>query len=227
MQTRFRLARPLQSGVHGQLWPAAALGLGLAWLFNCMPAIAQTGIYTCIDAQGRRITSDRPITACLDREQLELNPSGTVKRIVPPSMNAHERAKAEAQRQLEAQRLAQLEDERRKTRLLLQRYPDEASHLKARHEALQQVDRVMEAVQARLEQLNAQRRDIEAEFEFYLRDPSKAPAWLKRRQEDNAQQRASQTVYLNDQEREKLRIHQRFNEELEVLRPFWAAQGPR
>jgi chromosome segregation ATPase len=197
------------------------------WLCICTTAGAQSGIYTCVDAQGRRITSDRPITACLDREQLELNPSGTLKRIVPPSMNAQERAKAEAQRQQEAQRLAQLEDERRKTRLLLQRYPDEASHLKARQEALQQVDRVMEAVQARLEQLNSQRRDIDAEFEFYQRDPSKAPTWLKRRQDDNAQQRASQTLYLNDQEREKLRIHQRFNEELEMLRPFWAAQGQR
>ena len=31
--------------------------------------VAQAAIYTCVDAQGRRITSDRPIAACMDREQ--------------------------------------------------------------------------------------------------------------------------------------------------------------
>ncbi len=29
----------------------------------------QSAIYTCTDAQGRRITSDRPIAACIDRPQ--------------------------------------------------------------------------------------------------------------------------------------------------------------
>ena len=29
------------------------------------------GIYTCVDATGRRITSDRPIMSCIDREQRE------------------------------------------------------------------------------------------------------------------------------------------------------------
>ena len=43
-----------------------------------VPAGAQSSIYTCIDAQGRRITSDRPIPQCLDREQRELSRSGIV-----------------------------------------------------------------------------------------------------------------------------------------------------
>ena len=44
-------------------------------------AWAQAGIYTCVDAKGRRLTSDRPIVECLDREQKELTPNGNVKRI--------------------------------------------------------------------------------------------------------------------------------------------------
>ena len=55
-------------------------------------AWGQAGIYTCVDAHGKRITSDRPILECLDREQKELNPTGTVRRIVPPSLTASERA---------------------------------------------------------------------------------------------------------------------------------------
>lgn len=218
------MPRSLHSLLPCTPWPRWQSGL--VALLGCVMTStwAQSSIYTCIDAQGRRITSDRPIAACLDREQSELNPSGTVKRVVPPSLTAQERARLDAQRQAEAQRQAQQEEERRKLRLLLVRYPDEPSHQRARQEALLQVDRVIEAVHRRVEQLDIQRREIEAELEFYQRDPSKAPAWLKRRQEDNAQQRASQAMFLADQEREKLRIHQRFNDELTLLRELWGNQ---
>ncbi|WP_432214584.1 DUF4124 domain-containing protein, partial [Salmonella enterica] len=42
------------------------------------PAWAQGGIYTCVDAKGRKLTADRPILDCIDREQKELNASGQV-----------------------------------------------------------------------------------------------------------------------------------------------------
>ena len=61
------------------------------------------GIYTCVDAKGRKITSDRPIVDCIDREQVELNPSGTVRRKVGPSLTAQERAAEEA-KEREAQK---------------------------------------------------------------------------------------------------------------------------
>ena len=48
-------------------------------------AAAGVGIYSCVDARGRTITADRPIADCSDREQRELNPSGTVKRKVEPT----------------------------------------------------------------------------------------------------------------------------------------------
>ncbi len=37
------------------------------------------GIYTCIDAKGRRLTSDRPIPECLDRAQDLRNKDGSVR----------------------------------------------------------------------------------------------------------------------------------------------------
>ena len=55
----------------GQVCGAVCLALaaGASW--------AQVGgIYTCTDANGRKLTSDRPIPACLDREQNVLNPQG-------------------------------------------------------------------------------------------------------------------------------------------------------
>ena len=71
MQGRTRLKR----------WVAGMLLAGAS-----VAAVAQPAIYSCVDGKGRRITSDRPIPECLDREQKELNPSGTVRRSVGPNL---------------------------------------------------------------------------------------------------------------------------------------------
>ena len=41
------------------------------------------GIYTCTDGKGRKITSDRPIMDCIDRNQQEITPSGTLNLSYP------------------------------------------------------------------------------------------------------------------------------------------------
>lgn len=201
------------------LWAAGLLCLVLG------PAQA-LGIYTCTDAKGRHITSDRPIPECLDREQKELRPSGTVKRTVPPSLTQEERAQLEAKRKADDEKQARLAEEKRKERALVVRYPNQTAHDKARAEALAQVDEVIAAVQKRETELEKQHKDIADEMEFYKKDPSKAPVWLKRRQEDNAQQRASQSKYLADQQQEKIRINARFDEELAQLRKLWGQPVP-
>lgn len=200
------------------------LELCTAWLAlgAAGSALAQAGIYTCIDSHGRRITSDRPIPECMDREQRELNPSGSLKRVVPPVPTAEERAREEARKRAEAEALAKQREERRKEQVLLMRFPSLESHQKARAEALAQVDEVIAALHKRGEALDRQRQEIAAELEFYKRDPSKAPEWLKRRQADNAQQRDSHSQYLADQEREKIRINDRFDDELQQLQRLWA-----
>lgn len=179
------------------------------------------GIYTCVDAKGRRLTSDRLIAECLDREQHELNPSGTVRRVIPPSMTAEERTRAEARQRAEAEARARAAEERRKEQAMLIRYPNGEAHQQARAEALSQVHAVIEAVQRRERELEKQRSDILAEMEFYQRDPSKAPEWLKQRQADNQRQIASQRAYLDNQRQELDRINQRFDEELAVLQRLW------
>lgn len=185
---------------------------------------AQGSIYTCVDAQGRRITSDRPIAECMDRPQRELSPSGSVRRVVQPVPTAAERAQEEARKRAEAEALARQNEEKRKQQLLLRRYPSAEALQRARAEALHQIEEVMAAVRKRADELDRQRDEIDAELEFYKRDPSKAPEWLKRRQADNAQQRAAQSQYLDDQEREKGRINARFDDEQAQLQKLWAAQ---
>src|SRR5258705_12061104 len=93
---------------------------------------AKPSIYSCIDPSGKRITSDRPIAACSDREQRELNTDGSVKRVVPPTMTGDERAEAETRERAAAAERAQRGEALRRDRNLMARFPNETAHNKAR-----------------------------------------------------------------------------------------------
>jgi len=181
------------------------------------------GIFTCVDGKGRRITSDRPIPECLDREQRELNPSGTVKRQIPPSPTAQERASEEARLRQAEEEQARVLEEKRRDRALLARYPDRGSHDAERGEALKQVDEVVVLAQRRIDDLKAQRKAIDAEFEFYRHDPSKAPLALRMRRQDNLAAEQAQLRFIEEQAQEKKRINQRFDRELTRLNQLWGS----
>ncbi len=182
-------------------------------------------IYVCIDSKGRKITSDRPIGECLDREQKVMGTGGTVKRVVGPNLTAREAVAQEEAQKREAEEQARQIEERRRDRALLMRYPNQATHDRERAEALAQVDEVIRASQANLKDLAQQHADLEREMEFYKKDPSKAPGRLKRRVQENADNTSAQQRFLTAQDEEKKRINQRFDEELAKLRPRWAQQA--
>lgn len=196
--------------------------LGICLLASlCAPA-ALAQIFTCIDSSGRKITSDRPIAECRDKDQKELNASGTVKRVVKPTMTAEEQRVADQKLKEEAEERARAEEERRKNRALLSRYPNRAAHDKERAVALAQVDEVIQAAQKRIGELAEQRKKINEELEFYKKDPAKAPASLRRQLEDNEKSVAVQRRFIGDQDDEKKRANVRFDEELERLKKLWA-----
>lgn len=184
---------------------------------------APKGIFSCVDGSGRRITSDRPIVECLDREQQQLGNSGVVRRVVPPSYTAEERRRLDAQRKAEDEQRARVAEERRRDRALLIRYPNPASHDKERADALGQVDEVIGAVNKREQSLRQQRQEMDVELEFYQGDPNKAPSWLRRKLDENTQQILVQKRFLDEQAQEKRRINARFDEELAKLRQLWSA----
>ena len=183
-------------------------------------------IYTCVDAKGRRLTSDRPIADCMDRQQKELNPSGTVRRVLTPSMTAEERAAAEAKAKREQDERAREEEEKRRDKALAARYPDRATHDKERAAALRQIEDSAASAYKRLGELEAQQKKLAAEAGFYKSDPTKMPPALKRSVEENQQQLGAQRRFLSDQEEQKRRVNARFDEELARLKNLWAALPP-
>ena len=204
-------------------------GVWLIGAINALPVMAQStpiqGIYTCTDAQGRKLTSDRPIPACNDREQLILNPSGTVKSRVGPTLTALERADLEAKRKLELEERARLDEDKRRDRALLIRYPNQTAHDKERLEAHTQVGVVRHAVESRMEELLRQQTALNVEFEFYVKDPSKAPPALRRQSEDLTQSLIVQRRFVSDLDAETRRINVRFDEELVRLKQLWRLQS--
>ena len=184
--------------------------------------LAQAAIFTCVDAQGRRITADRPIAACMDREQRELGPTGNVRRVIPPEPTADERAAMEANRKAKAERDARLNEEKRRERALLSRYPNEAAHQRERVKALESVDAVEAAVHKRIEELVKLRTGLDDEMAFYAKDPAKAPPLLQRKFKDNQSLLDAQQNALKQQAAERQRVAERFDAELEQLRKLWA-----
>jgi Domain of unknown function (DUF4124) len=194
--------------------------VGLAGAVSAQNAPVQ-GIYTCVDAQGRKLTSDRPIPECIDREQKLLNPSGTVKQKIGPTLTAAERAAQEAKEKQELEERNRIAEEHRRDKALLSRYPNRAAHDKERNEALAQISAVSSAASTRLNELAAQRRKLDDEMEFYKKDPKKAPEYLRRQVEENTQSTAVQKRFIADQDDEVRRVNGRFDEELTRLRQLW------
>ncbi|WP_431125709.1 DUF4124 domain-containing protein [Variovorax paradoxus] len=186
---------------------------------------APASIYTCTDARGRTLTADRPIAECTDREQRELNPSGTTRRRVEPTYTPRELAEREDRAREAALQAARQLDERRRERALLVRYPNATVHDRERGEALVQIDAVIQAARKRLEELAEDRKKVEEELEFYKHDVSKAPGAVRRKLEDNTQSVAVQNRFIGEQEDEKKRVNARFDEERGRLRQLWSPQN--
>ena len=200
------------------------MGVLLASLSGVTSTQAQQttqGIYTCTDARGRKLTADRPIPECSDREQNLLNPSGTVKGKVGPVLTAQERMDLEAKEKAEQDDRARTNEEKRRDRALLARYPSKAVHDKERAEALSQVGVVRKAALTRSDELTRQRTEINKEMEFYKKDPSKAPAAVSRQVDEVNQSLAVQGRFIADQDAEIKRVNARFDEELMRLKYLW------
>jgi hypothetical protein len=214
----------------GQLLQALSpIGLALALLCAGAPVAAQQtqeagAIYTCIDANGRRLTSDRLIANCTDREQRVLNRDGSLRRVVPPTMTADERLAREAQaRKTQAEQSAQREAVRA-DRNLMQRYPDAAAHGKVREAAIERTRTSLEASRRRIDELTAERKPIEDEAEFYK---GKAlPAKVKAQLDANDAAVNAQRALIGAAEAELVRVNAFYDTELARLRKLWAGAEP-
>ncbi len=220
--TTWRRARP--TAMAAGIVVAGGLWAGPSWAAD-PPGASAGSVYSCVDRTGRRLTADRPIPECTDREQRVLDQTGAERRRLGPTLTEQERAVVEAQRQREAAERSRVAEERRRERVLVNRYPDQAAHDAERAAALAQVDEVTAVAQKRVDDLLRDRKKLDTEMEFYRKDPNKAPMVLRRQIAEQDDALAEQKRFVIAQDAEKRRVNQRFDAELAQLRPLWAARA--
>ncbi len=183
-----------------------------------------SGIYTCTDDRGRRLTSDRPIPDCLGKDQRVLNNDGSQRTVLPPTPTAEERAEREVREREAAQRRIDQADAVRRDRNMVARYPDEAAHQKAREAALDTVRLAIKTTEQRLRDLAAERKPLTDEAEFY--QGRAMPAKLKTQIDANDAAREAQRSAVANQEAELARINSLYDAELARMRKLWSGAPP-
>lgn len=177
-------------------------------------------IYTCIDANGKKLTSDRPIPECSNRDQRVLNADGSPNRVVPPTPTADERAAQEQREREAAAERAAKNDAVRRDRNLLGRFPDEAAHGKARAKALDDIGNSVRISEARINLLKAERKPLLDDAEFYV--GKSLPAKLKSALDANDAALDAQKSLVQNQQGEVVRINGLYDAELARLKKLWA-----
>ena len=199
---------------------ALALAAGAAAAQAPVGPAGAAGIYTCIGDNGRRLTADRPIAECSAKEQQVLNRDGSLRRVIPPTLTAEERAEKEARERIEREAKAAAADAARRDRNLVARFPNEAAHGRAREAAQDTVRLAMKATEIRLRDLAAERKPLRDEAEFYLGRP--LPPKLRAQMDANDAAVEAQRGAAATQEAELARINKLYDVELERLRRLWA-----
>ena len=184
------------------------------------PAQPFTGIYSCIDDKGRRLTADRPIAECSGKEQQILNRDGSLRAVVPPTLTAEERAEKEVRERAQREVKSAAADAVRRDRNLVARFPTEAAHGRAREAALDTVRLAMKATETRVRELAAERKPLRDEAEFY--QGRQLPPKLRAQQDANEAAVEAQRGAAANQQAELDRINRLYDVELDRLRKLWA-----
>ncbi len=204
---------------------AACLLLISVWAGGPAPAeAADARIYSCVDAQGRRLSSDRPIPECLSQEQRLIGRDGTPRGVVAPIGSREEQERLEIQRKQQSQAKAVLNETARRDRILLTRYPDAAAHEVARQRELAPVRKRIEAAEQRLQVLEAEAKTLATEQKNLAGKPMSED--LRSRISVNEGATEAQRNIALSQAAEQDRLNQQFNDERVRLRLLWRGMAP-
>jgi len=143
---------------------------------------------------------------------------------VPPVPTADERAAIEARQQEEALARAVQREAIRRDRNLLQRFPSEAAHNKARQAALEDTRKALRVSEARLAALEKERKPLLDESEFYV--GKQLPIKLRQQIDGNDAATEAQRDLLQNQKAELVRVNELYDLELERLRKLWSGAQP-
>jgi hypothetical protein len=179
-------------------------------------------IFQCVLPDGKKITSDKPITECMTagKAQRALNSDGSERGVFEAPLTEDEKVERErSRRQKEAERTA-YEIEVRRDRDLMKRYPDEPAHGRARARALDDVASSVRSSEARIKLLLQERKPLQDEAEFYV--GKSMPSKLRLALDSNDASLEAQRSLVQNQQIEIVRVNTLYDGELARLKKLWA-----
>ncbi len=171
------------------------------------------GIYSCTDANGRIITSDRPIADCAKRELRVLNTDGSVREIISAPLTKEQqkqRAREEQQRIEEAwaKKVQQARD-----RNLLQTFEDERAIESLRRRTIADIDHEIKLATLRILSLDKEMKIAQQEVERFKQERAgnRIPFVYQQRITDAANAILAEDALIKDRREERERANARFD----------------
>jgi len=174
-------------------------------------ATAQTRIYCCTDAIGRKVGGDFLPPACQGRAYEERDNRGFVSKNVEAPLTAEQQARRDAEQARKEADAKKAAEERRRTLALLATYSSEKDINSARDRALAEVEKNMKQAQARLDEANKKKKKLESDKEFYKGKP--LPEQVKADVRDNEKEIKAQQDAVNAKVKEMEEVRARFADE--------------
>jgi hypothetical protein len=141
-------------------------------------------IYMCKDADGRTLTSDRPIPECANRAIKELGRDGMVRREIPPPLTPEQQREQKMQEAKAKAEAALVEEQRQYDRQILARYSQEKDIEASRKRSLDLVQEQIKRETKELADAEKNLQAVQAEIDAQKKKTSALPADLKHRFED-------------------------------------------
>lgn len=191
-------------------------------------------IYSCTDANGRNITSDRPIADCAKRELRVLNSDGSLREVISAPLTKDQqkqRARDEQQRLEEAwaKKVQQARD-----RNLLQTFEDERAIESLRRRTIADIDHEVKLATLRILSLDKEMKIAQQEVERFKqeRGGSRVPFVYQQRITDAANAILAEDALIKDRREERERANTRFDADSKRLsellgRPARSAESQR
>lgn len=176
-----------------------------------MGAAAQTRIYCCDDANGRKVCGDFLPTACQGRAYEERDNRGFVSKKVEAPLTAEQQARRAAELARKEEEAKRAAEERRRNLALLATYSSEKDINSAQTRALAEIDKNMKQAQQRLEEANKRKKKLESDKEFYRGKP--LPEQVKADIRDNEKEIAAQKTAVAAKSKEMDDVRSRFADE--------------
>ena len=200
---------------------ALAIVLGLGG-----PAMAAGNFYCCVDVNGKQVCGDLLPQACYGRAYRELGPSGQTLRTIEAPLTAEQRAARNAE---EAQRKVEeeiLRERQRKDQALLNTYGSEKDIEFMRLRAKADVQKSINAAEAKIVEIRNERKVFENEAEFYKK--KKLPPEVQKGLRDADYEIKVQEYLIESKKKELDLIRIKYDEDLrryqEIVRRNAAAR---